>query len=309
MRRLLILAALLAALGLAAACGSGGNGDGAGNGGETDGDELTPSISGEIVPIPVNSELVAGPNRFAIGLVDEEKEPIQERPGTIVSFRFVGPDGAQLQEQVARFVWVIPDVKGFWAADVDFPEAGDWKLEILLTRNGEETETSYTFSVWEESEIPNVGDPAPPTQNLTLADVPDIKQISTDEEPEPALYQMTVAEALEAGRPLLVVFATPAFCQTAFCGPIVDNVKEVRQEFADQVNFIHIEPFVLDNEGRLVEGPGGGPIRADPTSEWRLQTEPWTFIVDAQGRIAARFEGTASPDELRQAIQQTLRGR
>jgi hypothetical protein len=111
-----------------------------------------------------------------------------------------------------------------------------------------------------------------------------------------------VADALEAGKPLVVTFATPAYCQTRFCGPVVDNVKEVRAEFVDDVNFIHIEPFVLDEEGRLVPGTQGAPAVTEPMQLWRLQTEPWIFVIDAEGVITARFEGAASTDELRRAI-------
>jgi hypothetical protein len=127
--------------------------------------------------------------------------------------------------------------------------------------------------------------------------------VTTDENPDPALYELTVTEALGAGKPLLVIFATPAYCQTRFCGPVLDNVKAVREEFADAVNFIHIEPFELDDEGQLVTSETGVPVAAQPTLDWRLQTEPWVFIIDAQRRIAARFEGAASVEELRAALQ------
>jgi glutathione peroxidase-family protein len=62
----------------------------------------------------------------------------------------------------------------------------------------------------------------------------------------------------------------------------------------------------LDDEGKLAIDDNGGPVVAAPMIEWRLQTEPWIFVVDADGRIAARFEGAASPSELQEAIQKTL---
>ena len=295
MQRLLIIATVLAAVGLiAAACGGGDEG-------------TTPDLSDEgIVPIPGNSELLIGPNRFALALIDEENRPILEEPGTSVLLRFFFADELQF-EQEAGFTWAIPDTNGFFVANVAFDRAGQWEVEPILTRDGEEASVRrFSFPVREESQVPNIGDSPPPSMNLTLADVPDIGRISTDEEPEPALYQMTVAEALEAGRPAVVVFATPAFCQTRFCGPVVDNVKVVWEEFGDRVNFIHIEPFELDDEGMLVVDENGLPVAATPTVEWQLLTEPWIFIVDADGLIAARFEGAAGPSELRAAIEATL---
>ena len=299
MRRYIIPALLFATLGLAAACGVG---DG------KDGGRPTPLALGDdgIVPIPGNSELVIGPNRFALGLIDEENSPILEEPGTGVHFRFVAPNGGTV-ELDARFVWAIPDANGFWTADVVFDDAGQWQVHTLVSRDAAETEVRpFSFPVRQESQIPTVGDAAPPSVNLTLAQEPNIKRLSTDQQPEPALYELTVAEALEAGRPLVVVFATPAFCQTRFCGPVVDNVKAVWQDFGDRADFIHIEPFELDDDGQLVTGPDGFPAVSAPMAEWSLQTEPWIFVVDADGRIAARFEGAASPSEIEEALLAVL---
>jgi len=284
MRRLLIVPVVFA-LALAAACGGG---DGASD--------------AVFNMIPGNSELAVGPNRFAAGLIDEDNRILLEEAGTSVHFRFL-QGGAPKFEDDATFVWAIPDVNGFWTANVDFDAEGEWTVEAAVTRDGDEAALDpYTFTVLAQSQFPNVGDPAPPSENLTLGTEPNVKRISTDAEPEPALYELTVAQALEAGKPLVVTFATPAYCQTRFCGPMVDNVKEVRAEFADSVNFIHIEPFVLDEEGRLVPGTQGGPAVTEPMQQWRLQTEPWTFVIDAGGVITARFEGAASANELRQAI-------
>jgi hypothetical protein len=117
---------------------------------------------------------------------------------------------------------------------------------------------------------------------------------------------MTVTQALAAHKPFVVVFATPAFCQSRLCGPELDNVKAIQPDFAGRVNFIHIEPYDLDQSGSLVTAPDGGPKTAQSTIDWNLLSEPWVFIVGADGKISDRFEGSASPDELRQAIQAAL---
>ena len=294
MRRLPLFSAVVVMLALIAAACGGSDGK----------DTLTLGGDG-ILPISGNSELVVGPNRVAFGLIGEDNAPILEESGTTVHFRFFLNNELKF-EQNARFTWAIPDVNGFWSADVEFDQAGQWALETILVREDEELDVRrFTFPVRETSQLPNIGDPAPAAENLTLGTEPNIKRVSTDPDPEPALYEMTIAEALQAGKPLVVTFATPAFCQTRFCGPVVDNVKEVRAAFVDQVNFIHIEPFVLDDQGQLVQN-AQGVVVAEPMQQWRLQTEPWIFIVGADGRIAARFEGAASPDELRSAIEKVL---
>jgi len=294
--RLALLATVLLAVGLiAAACGGGGD------------DDRSPTLTLDnegILPISGNSELVVGPNRFALALIDEDNSPILEAPGVSVHLRFLFNEELQFETD-AGFTWAIPDFNGFYTADVDFPQAGDWAVEAVLTRNGEEEIVRFAFPVREESQLPNVGDPAPPSTNLTLGTEPNINRLTTDDEPEDALYQLTVADALEEGRPFVVVFATPAFCQTRFCGPVLDNVKEVWAELGDQANFIHIEPFQLDDEGQLVAGDDG-VISAEATVDWNLQTEPWIFVVGADGIITARFEGAANPETIEEALRAAL---
>lgn len=264
---------------------------------------------GGIIANPGNSELVFGPNRFAFGLADENIEPIQATDGVSVSLRFFFEEELK-SEREAGFTWAIPGVTGFFVANVDFDQAGTWKVEATVMRDGSETPVEFPFTVVERGAPPIIGDPAPASDNLTLSQEPNILRISTDQEPDLSYYELTVAEALDNDRPLVVVFATPAFCTTRFCGPVVDNVKEISPQYAGRVDFIHVEPFELDEEGLLVaaEGPAGGmdrvPVQA--VLDWNLQTEPWIFIADGSGIIANRFEGSASPEELRDAIEALL---
>ncbi|NIP26954.1 MAG: thioredoxin family protein, partial [Phycisphaerae bacterium] len=77
----------------------------------------------------------------------------------------------------------------------------------------------------------------------TLATEPDITSLTSGSDPVPGLYQMTVAEALASGRPTVVTLATPAFCQTDICAPVVDSVEAVYEDYKDQANFLHLEIY------------------------------------------------------------------
>ena len=293
MLRVLIILAILASI-AAIACGSSDDPDERPTAAVLDNEGL--------VPIPGNSELVIGPNRFAMALLNEDNSPILDED---VFLRFFF--GEELKsEQQAIFIYAIPDANGFYTANVDFDAAGQWTVEVVLTQDGEETLVTFSFPVLEESAFPNVGDAAPASENLTLADEPNIKRLSTDQEPNTVFYETSIAEAVTLGKPAVVIFATPAFCTTRFCGPVLDNVKEIQVDFADQVSFIHIEPFGLDDDGQLLTADGGGPVVAPTTLEWNLQTEPWVYILDADGIISARIEGAASPEELTAAIEAAL---
>lgn len=302
MRRLLLLVTLISALSLAAACGSGDNDN-------TNGETPEPTASTGLQPIPGNSELVVGPNRFAFAIIDGENNPVHNTPGVAVHLKFFFGEDLR-HEQEAGFTWAIEDVTGFWTANVDFEDAGQWTAEADVTRDSATDTVTFTFPVAEQGLAPTIGQRPPASDNLTLVSEPNILRVSTDQEPNDAFYQETIAQALDAGQPFVVAFATPAFCQTRFCGPVLDNVKAVQPEFEGQVGFIHVEPYELDDEGQLVttprEGGGADRVPVQAVVDWGLQSEPWVFVVGADGTVAARFEGAASQEELREAIEAAL---
>ena len=304
MRRLLILATLLGVLAVTACSGGGGGGS------------LT------FTPISGNSEFVPGPNRMALALIDQDNAPILGRPDTSfrISFSFCSPTATPeatpppCQPKTDEDAQFVPTIKnadgsvadGFWVTYPTFDQAGTWEGTATLTRDGKKGDSTFHLTVSTDSTTPQLGQQAPPDDNPTLKSEPNIKKLSTDASPDESFYQMTVTEAIAAHKPFVVVFATPAFCTSRLCGPILDNVKSIKPAFADRVNFIHIEPYQLDDEGQLVTSAQGGPQVSPAFDAWHLNSEPWIFVVGADGKIAARFEGSASPEELTAAIQGAL---
>ena len=117
-------------------------------------------------------------------------------------------------------------------------------------------------------------------------------------QPDESLLQYSVADSLAAKVPFVVTFATPKFCTSRTCGPVVDVVEEVQHRLeGEKVRFIHVEVYE-DND------PAQGYNQW--MGEWKLPTEPWTFLVAANGKIVDRFEGTVSVDELETAVRQKL---
>ena len=170
--------------------------------------------------------------------------------------------------------------------------AGDWEVS-LSTDDGAATTTPFTVA--DEPVVPEVGDPAPPSPTRTT-ETDELAEITTDTDPDPTFYDLSVKEAVESGRPSVIVFATPAFCQTAVCGPVLDRIEELAPRHPD-AEFVHVEVFenIDSGQDQLTEVPA---IR-----EWGLLTEPWVFVVDGDGRVAARFEGTVGDGELERALE------
>jgi hypothetical protein len=181
----------------------------------------------------------------------------------------------------------------YWVVTPDLPRAGNWGLSAAITKaDGSQTEAQFTIQVAEEPQTPDVGDPAPASQNRTLASEPDVAKLTSGTNPETGLYRLTVAEAIVSGRPTVVTLATPAFCQTRICAPVVDSVAAVYAEYGDQANFIHLEIY-KDFQALTL---------ADEVEQWSLPSEPWTFVLDENGVVAARFGGPLSPRELTAAL-------
>ena len=144
---------------------------------------------------------------------------------------------------------------------------------------------------------PAVGDAAVPSATPTLANAP-IKQLTTSKVPDPELYRSSIKDALAAKAPFVVTFATPEYCQSRTCGPVVDVVSAVRKrEAGSQVRFIHVEVY-QDND----------PTKGENQwfKEWHLPSEPWVFLVGPDGKVRERFEGTVSVSELDAAVKKYL---
>jgi hypothetical protein len=146
-------------------------------------------------------------------------------------------------------------------------------------------------------QAPDVGDPAPPSDTPTLANAT-LEQLSTSKQPDRELYRSSVADAVAAKTPFVVVFATPKYCTSRTCGPVVDVVSAVRREHvASGIRFIHVEIYERND-------PALGENRW--VKEWKLPSEPWVFLVGADGKVRDRFEGTISVRELEAAVKRDL---
>lgn len=213
--------------------------------------------------------------------------PVQETEATLEP---VGADGAKAEPGEVRYLFVTK---------LRVPRPGTWWF-VAEPIGGYRIQGLGTLEVRDKTFSPAVGAPAPRSETPTLKSTGgDLAKLTTATTPDPKLYETSVAQALDAKQPFVVVFATPKFCQSRACGPVVDVVDEMRREFEGRgVQFIHVEVY-KDND------PTKGLNRW--MQEWNLQTEPWVFVVGADGKVRAKLEGSASADELRAAIEPVAR--
>ena len=281
--------------------------------------ELSPPPTATLQPVVTTSELVVGGNRFAFVLL-KDGSVLSARRAAVGLYDISGDDAQLLSVTPAlyhplevieggRHVHVHPDgtrhlhdsatdVRGIYVAHVTLPRAGPWGVEISVEHAPGVVETTrLSVDALPQSRAPLPGTAAPRSRNLVASDVSDLRVIDSSEPPDPRLHQTRIADAIRQGRPQLIVFATPKYCTSRVCGPVLDVVRALIPAYRDRVAFVHEEIW-----------QAGGMQRVSPTvEEWNLRSEPWIFIVDGDGVIRARFEGVTTRRELETVLRQTLR--
>jgi hypothetical protein len=143
-----------------------------------------------------------------------------------------------------------------------------------------------------EYPMPQVGQPAPVTHTLTAGEVAQISQIDTRVPPDD-MHSDDLASVL-GKKPVVMLFATPALCQSRVCGPVTDIAEQVKSQYGDKVAFIHQEVY---NNNNIIDGP-----RPQMTA-YNLTTERWCFVIDRNGKVSTVLQGPFSVQELQAAVQ------
>jgi hypothetical protein len=285
-----------------------------------------PARTSEIVAIPATSDLYAGdPQRVSLGLVLHDgrlisfgeaevsfsyvgtaAEPTDPQPGPSATAAFVPTYGTPEGPGIAD-VTTPSEGRGVYEAEgVTFDRAGFWTAEVTVDVQGMGTQNAEaSLPVLEAPQLPAPGDRAMPTENLTLDSkgVPqgaiDSRATTTGTIPDPELHEWTIARAIEQGRPALVLFATPVYCVSRFCGPVTDMIQDLARRYEDRAVFIHVEIYEEFGEEQVVN---------DAALEW-LQTpngdltEPWLYLIGSDGIIIDRWASMWSEDDVEAALE------
>jgi hypothetical protein len=182
-----------------------------------------------------------------------------------------------------------------YTTNIDFPSNGEWRIAALI-KQGDETVATLLPSavVGEFKGIPRVGQKAPKIHTPTPSDVGgDLSKITTRVPPD-TQNRVDYADAL-GKEPILLLFATPQFCQSRVCGPVVDVAEQVKQQYGDQAAFIHMEIYKDNDPSKGVRSQ----VRA-----FHLPSEPWLFAIDRHGVIQAEIEGAFGVDRLTRVVEE-----
>lgn len=250
-------------------------------------------------------DLGVGDNRVAV--VVTSPTGLVRSPGATFSSVFFADgssEGQRRETTLAVFREFPLGTRGLYSALINFDRPGKWGLEIaVLDESGTGHQIEIAFDVAEKASAPALGDPAIPSRNKTIADVDRLSQLTTGSLQDSDLYQLTIANALSNGKPTVVVMASPAFCTNAVCGPQVDVLSELEDEYGDRANFIHVDFYDNPEE---IQGDLNNTVLSPTVKEWNLPSTEWSFVIDAQGIVQARFESFVGYSELERALVKLL---
>ncbi|MFW6195461.1 MAG: hypothetical protein ACOC5M_02955, partial [Chloroflexota bacterium] len=259
-----------------------------------------------LTTILATTDLSVDTERFAYVLTSKRgivSFPVMETRTYYYPNGFEGEREGPVETESARFHEFPFGTRGVYVADFNFDRVGAWSFEVSVPRaDGSTAVAEHRFQVSETASAPVVGQRAPLSETKTLNDA-ELTGLSTGSQPDPDLYQTSVAEAIEEGRPFVVVFASPAFCTNAVCGPQVEVLSELQVEYGDRLAFIHVDIFA-DPAG--IQGDIESAARSPALEEWGIPTDEWTFVVNSEGVVTARFEGFSPSGEVEEAIRDML---
>lgn len=233
-------------------------------------------------PLVLSSDLYASPDsqRLAFAIA-KGSNFASVAPAQIELARPGSTDGIVLDTTLHKAG--LPKGRGVYVAEPVFDVPGVWGA-IALTRG---RKVKFAVQVKEAPEAPAVGSAAPLVASPTKSEPLGVKPICT-RVPRCPLHDVSLDELAGTGRPIAVLFATPALCQSAYCGPVLDELLELRGNYDGRIDFVHVEIY-RSNTGADIS----------PTVEaWGLPSEPWLYTVDAGGTIVGRIDGAFGGDEV-----------
>jgi hypothetical protein len=295
-------ACFVSCLGVAACGGS----DDEGSADDSSGERLTleqlwRAPGDDVAVVPGTSSYEPGSVRVSFLVVDAQGRPVTLPTARVWVARALGErpflETSAKIERIGVPGGAVADSTHIYVTKLRLREPGTYWL--LAEPEGARARVQALGNVVVARSIdpPGVGERAPPSRTPTLAaGDANADELTTRVPPDLSLLRDSVATLVRNGRPFVVVFATPKYCTSRACSPVVDVVEEVqRREQGSAVRFVHVEVY-----------DGNDPTKGYNRwmQEWGLTTEPWTFVVGANGKVSARFEGPVSVHELEDAVRQ-----
>ena len=257
-----------------------------------------------ISPLLATTLLRTGTQRVSFLLVSPTA--LVKAPEAAVTSSYLdGDSGISETTQAVFHLWPYA-IRGAYSTELTFNQPGRWQLDISVDDAEFSGNTQLLLQVAGQVIVPDIGAIPPQSKTKTLESEGGLKTLTTDFSPDPDLYLLSVEEAINDGKPAVIVFASPAFCTSPTCGPQVDTLAELKDEHFGEANFVHVE--VYDNPEEI-QGDLSQARITKAVTEWGFDqiphwfNESWTYVLDSEGRVYQKFEGYVTLEELEEALQ------
>jgi hypothetical protein len=260
--------------------------------------------SAQIQLVLVPSELIVGPNRFAVGIFDQGGDLVHQADVHLHFYDLTDTANPGFDSEADAYPLSTEDGGvTIFAYEREFPRGGLWGVEVEVTfPDGSQAINGIRFSVAPDSPSLEPGEKVPAIRTPTLADVnQDLGLLTSAQAPNPAFYEQSLDQAMTNGKPTLLLFATPAFCQTRFCGPSYEIFGGLETRHRDAMNFIHVEVFT-----GLPNPEVNNWAVAPAMEQFGLESEPWIFLIDQDGTVLYRVEGVFTQEEIERHLAAQL---
>jgi hypothetical protein len=237
------------------------------------------------------------PQRMPLALIDSNGAFLTTGPPTL-TFDVIDAQKKPVGQPVSVALHDKGLSKGYYPVEFTFPSPGLYTLSTkvsgaAVTQTVQVDDRSKTVMFGPGQKVPSIATP-------TVEDHQGVDPICTANPPCP-LHQVSLDTALSQHKPIAFLIATPAYCQTAICGPVLDVLVAAQRTFADKVTFIHAEVY---KSGAEAAKKGPSATKAPAVDAFHLLFEPSLTLVKADGTVQGRLDTIYDADELQQALTQ-----
>lgn len=268
-----------------------------------DDDEVPTAYSGEgedldalvLVSMVAEGTVAAGAvARLPLGLGDSRGTLVKDAPESLTFTVRNAQSGTLVAEglEVARHDAGLP--RAYFPVELTVDEPGFY--EATAEVDGSSVDAAFQVVAPDEVEIPRAGEAFPVVTTPTTADAAGVDPICT-QEPPCSLHEVELTAVLGT-EPVALLVSTPAFCQTAICGPVLDLFVAAREQFPE-VTFIHAEVYA---SAEAVEADGLLASLAPAVEVLGLPFEPCLFLIAADGTLDRRIDVIYDEVELREGL-------
>jgi len=239
-----------------------------------------------ISPLVLSSDLYASPNpqRFVFAIARGAKfasfGPAQ------VAFAPPGSTQANVLD-TNLYKDGLPKGRGIYVVNTMFPVAGVYKAAAIVQGK----KVPFAVQVKQTAEAPIIGAQAPRAASPTIGNTMGVNPICT-RTPACPLHEVSLSDVIGTGKPVVAMFATPALCQSQYCGPVLDQLLDLMAPYRDKMAMAHIEIYTSNR----------GATQAPTVQAWHLPSEPWLYTIDGDGVIKARLDGAIAENEIKTAL-------